>query len=234
MTHPTPEQVVPMPATDTAALVLAELARVHDLTGPLRDLVTTRQTAVNYLSVEAAKAQDDLIRAEKAARYRTAVEGIKLVGHAPAPGAITPITLLVEWHDLLVAAENDAATRLSLVGPRPLGDTTRGDDPVARVQRVADLVALVTDRRYLERLHRDLVDLGERIDRCVDGPHLIAAPRNCPWCGRDSLVVDLKQMTTTCSTDRASGRVESCVCSDPLCACKSLGLRHVWYQARGT
>lgn len=233
MTHPTPEQVVPMPATDYAALVLAELARVHDLTGPLRDLVTTRQAGIGFLTVEAAAAMDDLLRTEKADRYRHRVDGIKVLGNAPSPGSIAAFSLLAEWRRLLVDTENDTVKRLEratgLVGAAPTGR----DSDVDRFMRVAELLAATTHRPLLGRVHRDLVDLATRMTRCIDGNQLMAAPVNCPWCRRNTLVIDLEAGTATCGRDRDTYRLEECLCTHSWCGCTTTGARHVWHRSKG-
>lgn len=216
----------------TTALVLAELARVHNLTGTIHALITTRQAGVGFLTVEAAHAMDDMIRTEKTDRYRHGVDGIKVAGNTPAPGSIAAFSLLAEWRQLLVDTENDTVKRGGLTGLR-VAAPDLDDSDTARVVRVSGLVATTTHQPLLDRTHRDLVDLATRMSRCIDGNQLMAAPVRCPWCGRDTLVIDLGDGTATCGKDRKTGRLETCLCTHSWCPCTTTGTRHVWHRSKG-
>lgn len=218
------------PADDVTILVLTELARVHDLTGPLRDLVSTRQAGVGFLTVEAAKAMDDMIRTEREDRYRHRIDGIKVVGNTPAPGSIAAFSLLAEWRRFLTDTENDTTKHLDGLGLREVA--TGPDTDTARVVRVAGLLEATTHGPLLARVHRDLVDLAVRMVHCIDGNQLMAAPVACPWCGRDTLVIDLEDGTATCGRDRDTYRLEECLCTYSWCECTKTGARHVWYRSK--
>lgn len=212
-------------------LVVAELAAIRADLPALRMLVDTRQAGLGFLSVEAAKVQDDLIRQERRDRYAHARDRISVTGVTPAPGSISAFSLLAEWTSLLTEIERFLAERLRSAGLchlalRPghvdLDDTTR-------YTRVLELLAGCRRTRWLERLHSDLVDLHDRITRCVDGTQIKAMPDPCPWCGHHTLVADLTAGVITCSRDPHTGNLEPCVCSDSYCGCKTPSRdRHTW------
>lgn len=215
----------------TLTLVLTELAAIRDELPALRALVDTRQAGLGFLSVEAAKVQDDLIRQERHDRARHAQDGIKVTGVTPAPGSINAFSLLAEWTGTLVEIERFLVERLAFAGlchvaTRP---TAHDLDDTARYGRVLELLTGCRRTRWLTRLHADLVDLHERVTRCIDGSQVKAMPDPCPWCGHHTLVADLTAGVIRCGRDPHTGNYEPCICSDSYCACKTPGQhRHEW------
>lgn len=217
--------------TTSLALVVAELAGIRADLPSLRQLVDTRQAGLGFLSVEAAKVQDDLIRQERRDRYAHARDRISVTGVTPAPGSINAFSLLAEWTALLTEAERFLVARLQAAGLCHLATRPgRHDlDDTTRYTRVLDLLAGCRRTSWLDRLHTDLVDLHGRITRCVDGTQVKAMPDPCPWCGHHTLVADLTAGVITCSRDPHTGNHEPCVCSDSYCACKTTRAhRHTW------
>lgn len=220
---------------DLRALVLAEFAGLRKDLGFVKAyLIDTREApTLPFLSVEAAKVQDDLIRSERRDRYRNAIEGVKLSGVTPAPGSVAALSLLAEWEDLLADVERSITTRLlrarvCLIASRPAGPDTEA----ARYARVVELVNVLNRDVYLRRVHTDLVDLHARVTRCVEGNQVKAMPDPCPWCGHHTLVADLNRGVITCDRDRHTGEHEPCVCTDSYCACKTKPRthRHTWQR----
>lgn len=221
-------------AGDLRVLVLAELAAIRDQLRLVRPLVSTRQATLGFLSVEAAKVQDDLIREERRDRAQHARDGIKVSGVTPAPGSINAFSLLAEWEGLLADVERSVTTRLSRAGmchvvSRPL---TAADSEPAKYDRVVELVRVLNRDVYLRRVHADLVDLHARVVRCVDGNQVKAMPDPCPWCGLQTLVANLTTGVITCDRDPHTGEHVACVCSDSYCPCskKPVSHRHTWHR----
>lgn len=213
-------------------LVVTELAGIRAQVPALRALIDTRQAGLGFLSVEAAKVQDDLMRQERRDRARHAQDGIKVTGVTPAPGSINAFSLLAEWTGLLSDVERFLVERLAFAGlchiaTRP---TAHDLDDTHRYTRVLELLAGCRRTRYLHRLHADLVNLHERITRCIDGTQVKAMPDACPWCGHHTLVADLTAGVITCGRDPHTGNHEPCVCSDTYCTCKTKprAFRHTW------
>lgn len=219
---------------DLRALVVAELAKVREELRLIRPLVTTRQATLGFLSVEAAKVQDDLIREERADRARHARDGVKVSGVVAAPGSINAFSLLAEWENLLADVERSITTRLlrariCLITSRPAGPDTEA----ARYDRVVELIGVLNRDTYLRRVHTDLVDLHSRVVRCIDGNQVKAMPDPCPWCGRHTLIANLTRGVITCDRDPHTGEHETCLCSDSYCPCKTKprSHRHTWQRA---
>jgi hypothetical protein len=220
-------------------LVLTELAGVrHDL-DLVRALVDSRQPSLGFLTVEAAKVQDDLIRAERRDRARHAREGVKPSGVVPAPGSVNAFSLLAEWNDLLADVERSITTRLLRAGvchvtTRPMALESDDVETAAdlRYLRVVDLVSVLSRDRDLRRVHNDLTDLRARVQRCIDGNQLKALPDPCPWCGHMTLVADLASGEIRCGRDPHTGDYAACVCSDSYCPCKTTPIRHrhTWHR----
>ena len=219
---------------DLRTLVVAELAGVREDLRLVRTLVSTRQATLGFLSVEAAKVQDDLIRDERADRVQHARDGIKVSGQTPAPGSINAFSLLAEWEDLLGDVERSVTARLLRarvchISSRPgAGDT----EEAARYARVVELVRVLSRDTYLRRVHADLVDLHARVTRCIDGNQVKAMPDPCPWCGHHTLVANLTTGVITCDRDPHTGEHETCLCSDSYCPCKTKprSHRHTWQR----
>lgn len=218
---------------DLRALVLTELAGIrNDLAFVRTYLIDTRQApTLPFLSVEAAKVQDDLARAERKDRYRNAIEGVKLSGATPVPGSVAALSLLAEWDTLLTDVERSTTTRLlrarvCLISSRPADDVDRYD-------RVVELVGVLNRDAYLRRIHSDLVELHAKVTRCIEGTQIKAMPDPCPWCGHQSLVANLTTGVITCDRDPHTGEHEPCVCSDSYCLCKTKPRthRHTWQRA---
>lgn len=229
---------------DLRTLVLTELAGVrHDLE-LIRALVDSRQQSLGFLSVEAAKVQDDLIRKERGDRARHAREGVKPSGVVPAPGAVNALSLLAEWADLLAGVERSITTRLLRAGvchvttrPMPLETDDIDVQAELRYVRVVDLVHVITRGKYLRRVHADVVDLHTRVIKCIDGSQIKAMPFPCPWCGRDTLVADVSERVgeIVCGRDPATGDFSFCRCTDSYCPCQAAGNhRHTWWRDRRT
>jgi hypothetical protein len=218
-------------SSDALTLVVAELAAIREQLPALRALVDTRQAGLGFLSVEAAKVQDDLIRQERRDRARHAQDGIKVTGVTAAPGSINAFSLLAEWTSTLVEIERFLVERLTFAGLCHLATRpgTRDLDDTARYTRVLDLLAGCRRTRWLNRLHGDLVNLHDRVTRCIDGTQVKAMPDPCPWCGHHTLVADLTAGVITCGRDPHTGNHEPCICSDTYCACKTTARhRHTW------
>lgn len=220
-------------ASSTAlALVVTELAAIREQIPALRALVDTRQAGLGFLSVEAAKVQNDLRREERRDRARHAQEGIKVTGVVAAPGSINAFSLLAEWTATLTEIERSLVTRLERSGVCLVVSKPGGRDltDVDRYTRALDHLAGCRRTRWLDRLHGDLVNLHERITRCIDGTQVKAMPDPCPWCGHQTLVADLTAGVITCGRDPHTGEHEPCVCSDTYCTCKTKprAYRHTW------
>lgn len=221
--------------TDTTAvrtLVLAELARVHDQQPLLRALLVTRQPGIGFLTVEAAKVQDDLLRTERRDRYAHARDGVTVPGHAPAPLSVSPLSLIGEWRDLLLDTHRFLTEHHVRAGLTETRHVSRGcTDQELYATLTARLTASGLARTsYLTRLHRDLVDLGDRGTRCIEGTQIKAMPDLCPWCGLQTLVADLDTGVITCQQDRDTGQYQWCICSDSYCPCQTSHHRHTWHR----
>lgn len=232
MTHPVDDVLRDWEAKhgdDLRTLVLTEMAGIHDDVRFIHALVVTRQPGLGFLSVEAAKVQDDLIRAERRDRARHAREGVKPSGVVPAPGSVTAFSLLAEWSHLLADVEQSITTRLLRAGVCHVTTHRAGDDDNTRFIRVSELIRVTTRRRYLERLHTDLVDFHGRVTRCIDGNQIKAMPDPCPWCHRMTLIANLTTGVIRCERDPHTGDYASCLCSDSYCQCKTTTkFRHEW------
>lgn len=214
-------------------LVLTELEAIRVQLPTLRSLVDTKQPGLGFLSVEAAKVQDDLLRQERRDRLDHARDGISVTGHTAAPGSINAFSLLAEWTALLVEIERFLAARLEAAGVCVLvAAPARADmDDTTRYMRVVRLLTGCRRDRWLGRLHSDLVDLHGRVTRAIDGNQVKAMPDPCPWCGHATLVADLTAGVITCGRDPDTGIHEPCVCSDSYCACRTSGRhRHTWHR----
>ena len=212
-------------------LVVTELAAIREQIPALRVLVDTRQAGLGFLSVEAAKVQDDLIRQERRDRARHAQDGIKVTGVTAAPGSINAFSLLAEWTSTLVEVERFLVQRLTSAGLCHLSTRPGAHDldDTTRYTRVLALLAGCRRTRWLNRLHTDLVNLHDRVTRCIDGTQVKAMPDPCPWCGHMTLVADLTAGVITCGRDPHTGNHEPCTCSDTYCACKTTARhRHQW------
>lgn len=212
-------------------LVVTELAGIRGDLASLRVLVDTRQAGLGFLSVEAAKVQDDLIRQERRDRVQHARDRISVTGITPAPGSINAFSLLAEWTATLTEVERFLVERLTFAGLCHLATRPGAHDldDTTRYTRVLELLAGCRRTRYLHRLHSDLVDLHGRITRCIDGTQVKAMPDPCPWCGHHTLVADLTAGVITCGRDPHTGNHEPCICSDTYCACKTTARhRHTW------
>ena len=220
-------------ASDLQALLLADLVAIDELIPVLRHLVDTRQAGLGFLSVEAGRVQDDLIRKERRDRVRHAQDRVTTTGVVPAPGSINAFSLLADWTFLLADIEQTVTRHLLRAGichirTRPTGTQPSDADRL----RVAEELTRVTTRRpLLERLHRDATDLRDRIDRAIEGTQIKAMPDPCPWCHRHTLVADLTAGVITFGRDPDTGNYEPCSCSDSYCACKTTGRhRHTWHR----
>lgn len=228
-----PHQKPPTHSTDLRTLVLTELAHLRTQANNLADLIDTRRPTTGYLTVEAAKAQDDLLRTERTDRARHAREGTIPTAVVAAPGSISAFSLRSEWHALLADTERSIATRLLRAGichtsSRPTTNTSTDQ----LCDRVEELLAVTTRPTYLERLHRDLVDLSTRITRFVEAAQIKALPDPCPWCGHLTLVADITNGVITCGPDRDTGITQWCICSDSYCDCQTASwtYRHTWHR----
>lgn len=219
-------------------LVLTTMGAIrHDL-GLVYALIDTRQPGLGFLSVEAAKVQDDLARAERKDRARHARDGVTPSGVVAAPGSISAYSLIAEWHQTLAETEHELTTRLTRVGichitsrPDPTAGNNPDRDDALLYARVVDLIAATTRPGWLRNLHTHLEDLHTRITRCIDGNQVKAMPDPCPWCGHRTLVADLTTGVIRCSRDPETGNYQSCICSDSYCACKTpTRERHTWHR----
>ena len=221
-------------SADLRTLVLAELHAIRVDLELVRPLIVTRQATLGFLSVEAAKVQDDLIRNERADRAQHARDGIKVSGQTPAPGSINAFSLLAEWDHLLGDIEHSTTARLQMAGVCHVASRPgRDDTDEARYDRVVALLSVLDRDRYLRRVHSDLVDLHARVTRCIDGNQVKAMPDPCPWCGLQTLVANLTLGVITCDRDPATGEHETCLCCDSYCLCKTKPRehRHTWQRA---
>lgn len=217
------------------ALIAAEMAAIRVELPALRALVDTHQAGLGFLSVEAAKVQDDLIRQERADRVQHARDRVTVTGITPAPGSINAISLLAEWSLLLYDADRFLTERLEAAGvcvitaPRDVDAYALND--LLRYTRVLELLRGCRRSSWLRRFHADVVDLRTRITRCIDGNQVKAMPDPCPWCHLPTLVADLTAGVITCSRDPHTGQYQPCICSDSYCACKTPGRsRHTWHR----
>lgn len=219
--------------TDALTLVLAELGHVQQQQPLLRTLLDTHQAGIGFLTVEAAKVQDDLLRTERHDRLAHARDGLTVPGHAPAPVSVSPLSLMGEWRDLLLDTHrflSEHAARAGIVDAFASDDATT-DDELADALTTRLVVLGFKRTSYLNRLHRDLVSLGDRGARCIDGTQIKAMPDPCPWCGLNTLVADLTNGVITCGTDAATGIRQWCICSDSYCPCHTNHRhRHTWVR----
>lgn len=214
-------------------LALAELEAIRVELPTLRMLLDSRQRGLGFLSVEAAKVQDDLLRQERRDRVEHARDGITVTGHTQAPGSINAFSLLAEWTALLVEIERFLTSRLDAAGVCVLATGPSRDDmdDTTRYIRVVRLLAVCRRGRWLTRLHSDLVQLHDRITRAIDGNQVKAMPDPCPWCGHRTLVADLLAGVIECGRDPDTGHYEPCICSDSYCPCRAPGrFRHTWMR----
>lgn len=220
-------------AADLHVLIVAAIAHITTDLATVRQLLTAPQAGIGFLTVEAAKVQGDLIRAERRERHRMTKEGIVPTGEVPAPAAIAAYSLIAETDDLLNDIADRVTTRLararvSSIHTRPLGhDATTAD----RADRTALLVGHLTRLPTLRRFHTELEDLHTRITRYIEGAYLLGMPDPCPWCHRHTLVADLNTGVITCGRDPDTGNHETCLCTDSYCPCHAAGRhRHTWHR----
>jgi hypothetical protein len=111
-------------------------------------------------------------------------------------------------------------------------------------RRLDALVDVISNRRILEEILRDLDQLAETGRNVVDGPAKTNHPDICPWCGRHSLVIHHREPGRDTPVIRCVG-THPCECTDAWCPChrpapahkrprhewiNAGGATHTWYQ----
>lgn len=223
--------------TDLQALIAASLHELDELLPLAGALVDTHQHGIGFLTVEARKVMDDMVRAERRDRVEHAKAGIKLTGATPAPGSITAYSVreeaqrdvdqLAEWlnHRMRTAG-------ICLVRDRNCAGIGYAD---AHIGRLAQYVAETTGTALLREVHTTVEDITTRIRRVVDGRDTKALPDPCPFCGHHTLVAYLAEGVIRCERDPHTGEYEPCTCNDSYCHCKTGGRRrHEWHRDKGS
>lgn len=101
--------------------------------------------------------------------------------------------------------------------------------------RLAQLVAVYTNRKDLDALTRDLSRLEEAAKDITQGmpgkSAMLLGAETCPHCSRNSLVVLSRVPGITALVIRCDG-THRCRCDDPLCAChRDRPRRHEWINS---
>lgn len=219
---------------DLIAATLRELDQLLPLAGALVD---THQHGIGFLTVEARKVMDDLVRQERRDHVEHAKAGIKLTGATPAPGSITAYSVreeaqrdvdqLAEWlnHRMRTAG-------ICLVRGQSYAGLGINDPHVARL---AEYVAATTALPLLREVHTTVEDITTRTRRVVDGRDTKALPEPCPFCRHLTLVAYLAEGLIRCERDPHTGEYEPCICNDSYCHCKTGGRRrHEWHRDKGS
>jgi hypothetical protein len=227
--------------TDLRTLIGSALLELDQLLPLAGGLVDTHQRGIGFLTVEAAKVMNDLVRSERRDRIAQAKDGIKLTGPVPAPGSIAAYSLREEAQRVCDELAQILTTRLNragvcLIPTPPIPANWIGiHDP--HVARLADLVAVTRRTSTLRVIHGHVEDITTRVRRLIDGNDTKALPEPCPFCHRHTLVAYLAedQEVIRCERDPKTGQHETCICDDSYCHCKTGGRRrHEWHRNKGS
>ena len=237
-THAEPEAAVP--AADVVvqlrieiAVALGDIAADAHLVEALTD---SHQRRLGILTPAAEVVQNDLSRKERRDRNEAQRLGLPTgTGDVAAPGNFAGIAVAAEIYATLqhqVRACNRVLERRGICSVRRIDDDPSVQD---LVRVLANLVLTITSSRVLHAVRDDLAELQETVTTFVDAVES-STPLNadCPHCGRCTLIARFHEDLIRCERDPRTHHYEACVCSDPLCECKTrpTSHRHEWHRPR--
>lgn len=216
----------------------------------IRDLTTTHQTGLGFLTPAGREQLDAQLVADR--RHRRTqpdrldpdgnpVPGLDWLnrdtvvagsGHVRAPGTTAAISMGAQiWFTLsdLIRRTIRRLERSGICILRPLGmDPDTGDV----IEHLRHLLATTTVASFLRPVLHDLEQLSEEADIAVHGDAK-AYLDNCPHCSRPTLLVYFRDDLIRCDRDPKSGHYEPCKCRDEFCDCqrKPVSHRHTWYRS---
>lgn len=235
-------------AIELRTLIAAELADMAVLLVQVRLLVDERNPHGAEATRAAKKAMTAQIQTEKRDRARTTTNADPVrrqwmsptttgSGPMPVPGSVAAYSAEAEAIFTLKAIARDFRDRLDELGVcyldpnRRLDPDLPGEDAVpaeVTIRVVEDLVAITVNSSLLRSIHRDLVDVNEKLRTVVEGPEKVTPPDPiCPVCHQPTLVLDLRShpQAITCVHDHTT----RCLCDDSYCPCtRKPSFRHTW------
>lgn len=216
--------------------LLVVLDDVTTLAGMVEALTDTGQRRLGIMTPAAEEAANAQTRAERRDRRRAQSLGLPTgTGDVRSPGNFGAIAAAVQiWatltHQIRRCSRHLHTRQVCSLARLPI-DPTHHD--LARV--LAHHALAVTDPNILTAALEDLAELAEETQRFVDAVES-STPVNadCPHCGRRTLVARFHEDLIRCERDPRTRHFEHCICSDPLCECKSrpISFRHVWHRPR--
>lgn len=234
--------------TDIQAEISATLTDLAVLVDLVAELLDTQQRGLGFLTPDARKAQDQMMRAERRARVDTKKRALGLgfmrgtpstygTGHITGAGNPTALSVDADITFTLIHLSQRTVRALTRAGVCALhrlpGEPTTSDH-IAHLRALAWTAPSIP---LLASIQRDLERLVESATYVVDGNDRIQLG-NCPHCGtktENTLVVYFKTGIVRCDRDPRTGHYSPCVCGDPYCACKHkpVSHRHEWHRDRG-
>lgn len=242
------------------ATIRTQLQQLHEHTGYLDDLASTRQTiGTTGMSADDQAARRRQEAADRAAalghaprdgrvglRWLNADTAATSAGQVAAPVSIAAVstaaqirTTLQRWLARLAKPARLAAQH----APRPVTAAVARlqalqvhvDDQGIRhlAEHLDAIVAIYDHRPTLEAILRDLDQLDTKATDVIDGPSRTRHPDVCPWCGEHSLVIYNRAPGRAAAYIRCEG-THPCQCPDEWCPCHRPNSRHrhEWENSR--
>jgi len=207
------------------------LTVITGLVPHVMSLTDSRNPAeLGFMTFEARQAQNQIARKERRLRIEGQKQGRPL-GHGTtaAPGNIHGLSVDVE----LWATARHLTRWLTRHGATEIR-VSDGADTLELLGVITQLVDTITDDKVLRAALIDLRPARDSALRLVDGAGNYRPATPCIHCGLPTLIVDKVRGIATCGGDAKTGRISPCICSDPVCGCKTdpIKHRHKWYRNR--
>jgi len=227
--------------TDLHTLIDGTLRELDQLLPLAGALIDTRQRGAGFLTVEARRVMDDMVRTDRRDQLENLKAGIKPSGATPAPGSISAYSIREEAQrdvDDLAEWLNHRMRTAGICLVRDQSYASIGYDD-QHIGRLADYVHATTNVGLLGEVHRTVEDITTRTRIVIDGRDAKALPDPCPFCGRHTLVMYASRPwekrgatgegVIRCERDPKTFKYETCTCDDSYCHCKTAShQRHEW------
>lgn len=239
MNHAEPATADTRPTSEALQLeIVSSLSILLDLVPKVSALTDSHQRGLGFMSYDARQIENAMIRKERRERIKAQILG-QPAGHGAtaAPGNFTALSVYVEiWaaarHQVrrLVRwqAKNGVVPAVAPAVEVPVDGATA----IELLRMLRPLVWETTEDRVLRAVLDDLQHVHELAEHLIDGNDRTLLDVPCPHCGRKTLVATFKDGVITCGKDHATGERHACICSDPLCECKTrpVAYRHTWHR----